>query len=187
MIVTDENYVDLLKQKNEDALAYFIDRDGWIVKSILLRSPSLRPQEREECMNDAFFAIWRNAGKYDESKASFTTWVAGVTRYSLLNFLKRQKRIEYLSLEEIWEKSDWEEGRMPVYELEEKEQFRHLLKDLPPIDQQIFLKLFWEEKSYEEVCEEMQIEKPVLYNRVSRGKKRLRDMFRREENHEGCL
>ena len=186
MIVTDENYIDLLKQKDQRALEYFIDKDGWIVKSILFRS-ALPHQERMDCMNDTFFAIWQNAGRYDEAKASFTTWVAGVTRYCILNYLKKLKRIEYLSLDQIWETSNWEAGQLPVYELEEKEQFQHLLRYLPPEDQQIFLKLFWEDKSYEEVSDEMKIGRSVLYNRVSRGKRRLRNLLKRREENEGYI
>ena len=63
MIVTDENYIDLLKHKDQRALEYIIDKDGWIVKSILSRS-ALPRQERMECMNDTFFAIWQNAGRW---------------------------------------------------------------------------------------------------------------------------
>jgi RNA polymerase sigma-70 factor (ECF subfamily) len=92
-----------------------------------------------------------------------------------------------MSLDEIWETSNWEAGQLPVYELEEKEQFQHLLKYLPPEDQQIFLKLFWDDKSYEEVSSEMKIGKSALYNRVSRGKRRLRDLLKRREENEGYI
>ncbi|MCI8992783.1 MAG: sigma-70 family RNA polymerase sigma factor [Eubacterium sp.] len=180
MKVSDENYVLRMKQGDEAALSYFIDKDGWIIKTMINRSFAILPDERQECMNDTFFAIWQNIGKYDGSKAAFTTWIAGVTRYCILNHLKKHKRMEYLSLEEIWDVVDEQPLRSNVYVSEEKEEFRNLLKGLSPYDQEIFMKLFWEEKDYGQIGKELQIEKPVLYNRISRGKKKLRQTFGKE-------
>ena len=173
-MVSDDNYVKLLQQKNESALEYFIERDGWIVKSMIARSPMLLPEDRMECMNDTFFTVWQNAGKYDGSRASFRTWVTGVTRYCILNYLKRRKRIEYLSLDDIWEIPDESGPDIPHLILEEKEEFRKLLGCLSLQDQQIFLKLFWDEMTYGEIAGEMQMETSVLYNRISRGKRKLK-------------
>lgn len=180
MNVSDENYVLLMKRGNEDALSYFIEKDGWIVKSIISKAFSILPDERQDCMNHTFFAIWQNIQKYDESRAAFTTWIAGVTRYCILNYLKKHKKLEYLSLDEIWDIADNESLRSNIYVLEEKQEFQNLLRSLSPCDQEIFMKLFWEEKDYEQISNELHIKKPVLYNRISRGKKKLRQTFGKE-------
>ena len=50
-----------------------------------------------------------------------------------------------------------------------------ILKILSTEDKEIFIKLFDEEYSYEEISKSTGLSKEVLYNRVSRGKKLLRD------------
>lgn len=174
MTVSDENYVLLMKHKNEKALEYFIDRDGWIVKSLLCQSPSMLPEDRQECMNDVFLTIWQNVGKYDETRAAFTTWVAGVTRYCILNYLKKHKRLEYQPLDEIMEYASAPRQSNPSEAEAGRQEFCKLLQSLSPCDREIFLKLFWEEKTYGEISREMKLQKNVLYNHVSRGKERLK-------------
>ena len=89
MKVSEENYVEYMKRGNEKGLQYFIEHHGWIVKSIVCKKMSGYENEQEECMNDVFLAIWENVNRYDSNKAAFTTWVAAVTRYRTLNYLRK--------------------------------------------------------------------------------------------------
>ncbi len=60
MDVTEDNYVAALQMKNEKALYFFIEHDGWIVKSIVHKMMAIYPDRQEECMNDIFLAVWKN-------------------------------------------------------------------------------------------------------------------------------
>lgn len=57
------------------------------------------------------------------------------------------------------------------YETEE------ILKYLSLFDKQLFIKLFVKEESIKDVSEEFNIKPSVLYNRISRGKNKLRSIF----------
>lgn len=177
MKLNHNNYVTLLKQGKEEALSYFIEKDGWIVKSIIHKNGLLSEEECMECMNDTFLAIWQNIGKYDENRAAFTTWLAGVSRYCLLNYLKKKSKIEYVSLDEVIIEDYEAAGEEKE---EEREEFKKLLKGLSQRDQKIFMRLFWDDMNYEEVCREFHMERDVLYNRVSRGKRKLRKRMEKE-------
>ena len=109
-------------------------------------------------MNEVFLAIWQNVRTYSPHKSSFPTWVAAVTRYQKesLDVLKVANECRELN------------------EYYDKEVFRELLQDLDERDQRIFTKLFQEQLSYEEICEDMKISREQLYNYISRGKKKLR-------------
>lgn len=179
--ITEENYILLMKQRQEKALAYFMEKDGWIVKTIICKSSLIAPDERQECMNDTFLAVWRNVERYDENRAAFTTWLAGVTRYCILSYQKKKKRIETISLDEIWEVEDEKIPASDLYYQEEKREFRKLLGGLSLKDQEIFMRLFWDEMDYDQISEEMSIEKPALYSRISRGKKKLRKALERRD------
>ena len=56
---------------------------------------------------------------------------------------------------------------------------QEILACLKPRDQDLFLKVYVEEKSFDEISQETGTEKSVLYNRLSRGKRKLRNLFSR--------
>ena len=57
--------------KNEKALKFFIEHDGWIVKSIVHKMMAKYQDKQEECMNDIFLAVWKNVDRYTGEKALF--------------------------------------------------------------------------------------------------------------------
>ena len=59
MDITEDNYVAGLQAKNEKALKFFIEHDGWIVKSIVHKMMAKYQDKQEECMNDIFLAVWK--------------------------------------------------------------------------------------------------------------------------------
>jgi RNA polymerase sigma-70 factor (ECF subfamily) len=172
MKITEENYITLMQHGNENALKYFIDHHGWIVKSIIHKKMAAYINEQEECMNDVFFAIWENVNKYDSTKAAFTTWVASVTRYKVLNHirsLQRTARLDSIDDLEIIGEED-----IPMEGCDERQDFQKLIACLSKQDQELFVRLFYEEQTKDEICETTGIKKDVLYNRISRGKQKIR-------------
>lgn len=177
MEISEENYVKLMQKGNDKAFQYFIERDGWIIKSMICQKMALFKDEQEDCMNEAFLAIWQNVRKYDAEKASFTTWAAAVTRYQILKYLRKLKNSSFyedLGNPEVLETAGADDIQPQILHYDEKEEFRLLLKGLSPRDQEIFMELFWEELSHDEICEHNNMKKDILYNRISRGKKKLR-------------
>ena len=172
MKVTEDNFVELMKQGNEKALQYFIEHYGWIVKSIVCLKLKGHEPEQEECMNDVFLAIWENVSHYDSRRAAFTTWVSAVAGYRVLNYRRKLKNAYWEDIDELQIPSgfDMEDSFLE----DEQEEFRKLLQGLSEEDREIFVRLFWEEQDHDEISREMNIPKHRLYNRISRGKKKLR-------------
>lgn len=175
MIITDENYISEMQKGNENALRYFIEQYGWIVKSIIHKMMAGYPAEQEDCMNDTFLAIWKNVGQYDKRRAAFTTWIAGVTRYQVLAHIRDIKGREYVDIDSLELVGDGDVISQ-IFNQDEKEEFLGLLEMLSEEDREIFLQLFWEERTYDEVSRRMAMPTDRVYSRVSRGKKKLRKM-----------
>ena len=57
-----------------------------------------------------------------------------------------------------------------------------LMNCLNKKDREIFHKLYVEERDMNEVSEDTGIKREIIYNRISRAKKRLRNIFRLNEN-----
>ena len=98
MDITEDNYVAGLQAKNEKALKFFIEHDGWIVKSIVHKMMAKYQDKQEECMNDIFLAVWKNVDRYTGEKASFRTWLTAVARYQVLSHIRDIRYHDYVSL-----------------------------------------------------------------------------------------
>ena len=111
MNISENNYVAGLQAKNEKALYFFIEHDGWIVKSIVHKMMAKYPDKQEECMNDIFLAVWRNVDRYTGEKASFRTWLTAVAKYQVLSHIRdiiRMSKVSYLMRKKCWNsKSCW--------------------------------------------------------------------------------
>ena len=86
-------------------------------------------------------------------------------------------------LETSWENAQYTKGLDDAIELhtqfeeEFSEETKQMLSCLKPQDRELFIKLYVEEKPFDEISKEMNTNKPVLYNRLFRSKKKLRSLF----------
>ena len=140
---------------------------------------------QEECINDVFLAVWQHSGAYDPEKGSFEKWLGGVTRYKALTYKRKYlNRQQAAGLEEIQEPG--EESRelsQLVEELsDETEAFLSCLKEE---DRFLFRQLFIEEMEPDEVARKNGIKRENLYNRISRGKKKIRRHFPKTGQEKG--
>ena len=124
-------------------------------------------------MNDIFLAVWRNVDRYTREKASFRTWLTAVARYQVLSHIRDIRYHDYVSLDDVEPVGD-SDVKSRLFDEEEMLEFQKLLEILSEEDRQIFTALFWHEKSYEEVGQEMNMPVDRVYSRVSRGKKKLK-------------
>lgn len=173
MKITEVNFISQLKCKNEDALIYVIEQHGWVIKTIAKKHLHLRPELLEECLNDSLLAVWQNIEAFDSGKNSFQNWLAGITRFKAIDCKRKYIKQFY---EEPLEAAEniVDIGSMIQLEQEIAEEMKELLSCLSEQDRGIFERLFWGEESVKTISEEIGIKEAVIYNRVSRGKKKLK-------------
>ncbi|MDO4943023.1 MAG: sigma-70 family RNA polymerase sigma factor [Lachnospiraceae bacterium] len=173
MKINDQNYIQQLKKKNEEALLYVIDRYGALLKAILRKHLFCFPYLQEECFNDILLGIWQNIDSFDESRNSFKNWIAAIARYQAISYIRKyQKELRNVSLENLPLEIE-DSPSLAFVEEELNEEVKDLLLHLKPLDQQIFKKLYIEECGVDEVGRELNMKKSAIYNRVSRARKRM--------------
>lgn len=89
MIITKDNFIDELKNKNEDALYYVIDNYSWILKTVISKHLFKIKDYEEECINDCLLGIWNNIDLFNPEKSSFKNWVAGIAKYKSIDYLRK--------------------------------------------------------------------------------------------------
>lgn len=181
MKINETNFVTQLYKKNEKALLYVIDQYGGLLHSIVQKHLYSFPDMQEECLNDILMAIWENISSFDVSKNTFKNWAAAIARYKSMDYLRKYlKDLQNTS----WEELDvfvasTDDSIEQITNRELSEELEVMLSCLSPSDRELFLKLFYEERGIDEISQETGQKREIIYNRVSRGKKRIREHYSR--------
>ena len=174
--IDDDNFLIEIKNGNEDALCYIIEKYGGLVRSVVGKHLYLLTEEQEECFDDVFLNIWEHIDSFSAEQNSFKNWVAGIARYRSIDYLRRyRKRFEDVVLQENIAVED--RDLLGLIEQEISEETEEILRCLKPGDRELFEKLYIEEMSIEAVCESFQTNQNVIYKRISRARKRMRERF----------
>lgn len=182
MKINEENYMDQLQKHNEKALLYVIDEYGGLLKAVISKSLFRMQGYQEECMNDVLLAIWNHIESFQPEKNSFKNWIAAIAKYKAIDYLRKyQKEQMEVPLETV-ECDRIMESKPPamIDANEISEEMEELLSCLSAQDRELFLRLYIEEESVEEVSQAVRLSKPVIYNRLSRAKKKLRSRKKKQ-------
>lgn len=181
MKINEENFLDQLKKKNEKALDYVIDTYGWIIKSVIKKHLYNLQSVQDECINDVLLGLWNNIDKFDENKSEFKNWIAGIAKFKAIDY--KRKYLRELDNENVDDLNITVDDS--IHELLKSElslEMQEMMNSLKEKDRELFYKLYVEEIEVDKVSQETGIKRDVIYNRVSRAKKKLRDIFKLKES-----
>lgn len=180
MDMTDEELARGIGQKNEKALDCLIDRYGGLIKSIV--SYHLKEEYRGECINDVLFSVWNNISSFNPAKNSLKNWIGAVCKYKCIDYKRKYYRESFAQIDEnIPSPLDAESA---VLKRETEEEINELLSSLAQSDREIFRRRYIDDESIEEISRGMNITSSVLYNRLSRGRRKIKNSLLRSGHNE---
>jgi RNA polymerase sigma factor (sigma-70 family) len=173
--ITEDNFIQEIKKRNEKALEYVIENYGWILKTVLKKHLFYLQDYYDECMNDCLLAVWENINNYNPEKSNFKNWVGGIAKYKSIDYTR--KYLKYLENKNI-EDLDISIEDATLEEILKKEiskETRKMLDILSEEDRKIFKKLYFEDNDMDEISIDTGLSKSILYNRLSRGREKIRN------------
>lgn len=174
MKITEENFIGEMKKGNEKTLEYVIDNYAWILKTVLKKHLFYIPNLYDECMNDCLLAIWENIHSYDPKRSSFKNWIGGIAKYKSIDYTRKYlKDLENENMEDVIIPTE-DNSIKEILKSEIREETEKMLSSLSKEDREIFQKLYFEDKDMNEISKDTGLSKSILYNRLSRGKKKMR-------------
>lgn len=181
---SDEWIIAQLSLQEEDGLVTLIDQYAPLLKSIIRKHLYALPNHQDECLNDVFLAIWNHIHQYDSNKSSFKNWICAIARYRSINTLKKySKDITVDSWNEQMEQAYSQTDQPFSKELWEI-QLAELLEPLNEKDRALFKDMLESNHTTEEIAQKYHLSQGALYNRISRGKAKLKAFFQKKgENH----
>lgn len=181
MKINEENLIIQLRERNEKALDYVIDNYGWIIKSIVKKHLYNLQSVQDECINDVLIGIWNNIDTFDENKSEFKNWVAGIAKFKSIDYKRKYlKGLEYENIDDL--NISVSESTYEILENELSLDVEEMLNCLNEKDRDLFYKLYVEEIEVNKISEETGMKRDAIYNRVSRAKKKIRDIFKFKES-----
>lgn len=180
--LTEEQALWQMKQGSQDALAWFIQRYGAYVSTIIHNIIGQRMSNAnvEEVASDVFLALWNNAGKILPNAAR--SWLATVARNTARSRLRRAS--DTLPLDE---EAVIVDDRTPEATLERREQavrVRMALLSLNPVDREVFLRFYYYYQKTADIAADMGLNESTVRTKLNRGRAKLRDFLLREDNHD---
>jgi RNA polymerase sigma-70 factor (ECF subfamily) len=134
----------------------------------------------EDIAQQVFIRVWKSAGRY-VPRAKFTTWLLKITRNLVFNELRRSKRHVHTPLqseanaEEIPLKD--ESGQAPdaaLLETELQEAIEKAIGELPETQRMAVVLRRYEELSYEEIADVLDLSVPAVKSVLFRARTELR-------------
>lgn len=180
--LTEEQALRQMKQGSQDALAWFIQRYGVYVSTIIhnIIGQRMSNADVEEVASDVFLALWNNAGKILPNAAR--SWLATVARNTARSRLRRAS--DTLPLDE---EAVIVDDRTPEATLERREQavrVRMALLSLNPVDREVFLRFYYYYQKTADIAADMGLNESTVRTKLNRGRAKLRDFLLREDNHD---
>lgn len=125
--------------------------------------------ERQDVANEVFYEVWQKIAAYQPERSRLITWLLLISRSRAID---HKRKLNKRSLEE--KPVDEQELAIEDSPLT-KENFLGFIEDLEALDQRIFLLYYFYQESPETIAEQTDLNISAIYNRLSRGRKRLKE------------
>lgn len=175
MDISDESLARLISKGNEAAFEELVRLYGGLIKSIVhyhLRDISMW---QEDCINDVLLKIWQNIHRFDPDKSTLKNWIGAVAKYRAIDYKRRYCKA--LMQGELNENTADRRAEAELIRSETEEEIESLLAALSPEDREIFRKRYILDIPIEEIAKSYNKTTGYIYNRLSRGRKKLRNLF----------
>ena len=169
--VQDEEIIERIKKKDyaglEELLAVYGDSMLRTIHSVLSQPHEV--SERQDVANEVFYEVWQKIAAYQPERSRLITWLLLISRSGAID---HKRKLNKRSLEE----KPVDEQELAIEESPlTKETFLGFIEDLEALDQRIFLLYYFYQESPETIAEQTDLNVSAIYNRLSRGRKRLKE------------
>ncbi len=138
-------------------------------------------QQALEMVQDTMLNVWKKAALFDASRGCASTWIFTIARNVRFDMLrKKQSRKDDISADDLWLNGEYPE---PQADDDAAQWDNQLLSEklaphfaqLPPAQREVMEKVYLEEKSHQEVSDELGIPLGTVKSRIRLALDRLRE------------
>lgn len=175
--MSDEELMQRLAAGCQEALGLLYSRYARQIFHLAART--LDRPAAEEIMQDVFLTVWRGAGSFAPERGAFRSWVFQITRFRILNELRRRSRQPQVELDPGREHlTDFPNDSPELSEMMWREYRRTIVRaafaELSPKQRQALGLAFFEDLSHEQVASLLNLPLGTAKTRIRDGLQKLR-------------
>lgn len=181
MEIKDEEIIDGILKKDKYAMTKLIDKYGSIIHNTVffILKENYENESIDECVDDVLMCLWKNMDCFSKERGNFKWWIVAIAKNKALTCKKQIKKSKdnvELDNAKIKAPYDIEEDYL---QNEKKKQVVALINsNLSEEDREIFMRRYFMESSIREIARKMNFTSITVYNRLSRGRKKLKKIIK---------
>ena len=178
----DARIVGLIAKGDTEALADLYDRYSGMLVALAHRVLG-DGADAEEVLQEVFLQVWNQAGRYDSSRSSVSTWLVLITRSRAIDRLRSRRVLERaVSAAEAEQPTTntSPEGIADVFMLERRERLRTEMAELPREQRQVLEMAFYQGLTQREIAERTETPLGTVKTRTLLAMKKLRAALQQE-------
>lgn len=181
MDINESNYIDELKNKNNNALSFVTITYGNLIFKISYKYLNSK-EASEECLNDVLLKIWINIEDFTYDNSKFKNWICSIAKNTAIDMIRKNSKTTNTISDENLEIPDEKNIEDIVLNKEELRCVKNLIYKLKDIDREIIINRFFLDKSLKEISKDLNINTKTLYSRIAKIRKSLYQSLLEEEN-----
>lgn len=173
----DVELVQRVAGRDQDALRTLYGKHGRLVFSLAYRLLGDR-QHAEDCTQEVFVALWRNAASYDARRARVTTWLFTITRNTAIDAVRRleSRRADPLPEGDAWAAGAASDTADLVAAADDAERVAGALAALPRVQHEALALAYFDGLSHSEIADRLEVPLGTVKGRIRLGLDRLREL-----------
>jgi RNA polymerase sigma factor (sigma-70 family) len=176
-VESDEALISRVKKGDCEAFNPLVERYKMAVYKVMYRMVRNR-DDAEDLVEEAFIKAYRAIARFDINKPFFA-WLCRIAVNNAINYLKKNRRGQIQSLENVEYRLTAKKGN-PVQMTREKilkEKINIAIAQLPEDYRVILVLRVDEEYSYEEISKFLKIPRGTVMSRLARARQKLKQIF----------
>lgn len=176
-----EHHADLLNQvaatQDKKAFEELFNHFGPLIKAFAISSGFQYQGDHlpEELVQEVMLSIWRKAHLFDRKKAAPSTWIFTIARNQRIDMLRRLSKYQNdVDADDVWDLESSTDLFGEIRETRIQSRVAERLHTLPIEQKQIIGKVFLEDKSHQEVANELNLPLGTVKSRVRLAMQKLK-------------
>ena len=179
---SDNKIIERIISGDRQAYAYLVDRYKGPIYNLAFRMTG-HHQQTEDLAQEIFLRAYQSLDKFDASRRFFS-WLYTLALNLLRNHLKKRKPLRLHDARNTRQKLEVADHRNPELIVNEMEQCRLLsqkIQALPVSQKEAVVLRYYQDLSFEDIAEILDISLSAAKMRVYRGLARLSELLKKEE------
>ncbi len=173
----DDDIILKIKKGDVNSFEVLFEKYQYLVKNRIMKIIGNSP-EVEDLVQEIFYKVFKNIGKYNFKKSKFSTWISTIAHNATIDFLKKQhmkifSSDTFFSAEDSLDIPDDDDPQSIFINNEERKFLLFCMAKLPKKYFDILELRYMQDKSYNEISKILNIPMGTVMTRIFRAKRAI--------------